>query len=49
MEIRDRSVRIDAERVAEQGRVSQLFHQGHGELLERVAEHDDLGEGAQLV
>ena len=42
-------VRCDFQRIAEQGRIAELFHQRCGKLREGVADQDHLGEGAQLV
>ena len=45
----DHAVCVDVEGVADDGGHAELLDEGHGELLEGVAQDDDLRERAQLV
>ena len=47
--VSDRAVLRNLQRVAEKCRPAQLFHERLCELLERVADDDDLSYSSQLV
>ena len=48
-EARNLTVLRDFERIAENGRIAELLHEGRRELREGVAQNDDLREAAELI